>query len=637
MAPIITSLASIIKQFGIGAVISSGAGPSPITATGGVISDYTDPGPGLVYRAHVFTSSGTFSVTAGSNNVEYLVVAGGGGGGLGANAYGGGGGAGGYRSSVSGESSGGGGSAESVLSISASPGVYTITVGAGGAGRTSPGNVSADNGVNSSISGPNITTVTSTGGGGGGSYVTAGTVGSVGGSGGSPAELAPPTASVPGTPGQGYGSGSSPATSGGGGGAGGVGFNGASYGSGGGDGGIGLRTVIAGPNYPIGTPGPGPTTGGWISGGGGGAGSVPGSGNNTGAGGAGGGGVGAIFPVGRTSSNGVYSTGGGGGGGASGPPGAVISSQSFGGSGGSGIVVVRYQIASLTATAKATGGLISFFGNKTIHTFLSSGTFATAPNWTSSPVEYVVVAGGGGGATNYGGGGGAGGYRTGTTPIGAHPVSTTIQIGAGGLQTSSPTVTNGTPSYFGTPITSAGGGGGAPDSIGGPGSGLDAGNAGGSGGGGGLDGPATLAAGTNYPGPTQQGYPGGQGQRGAGLPIGAGGGGGGAGGVGANADSGGLGGPGVQIPSTFLNPISIFGTPGPNPGSGYLAGGGSSANSAYPVQSTPNPGGGGYQTSYPSGPSTSGLENTGGGGGGGFQNPIAGNGGSGIVIIAYPS
>ena len=60
-----------------------------------------------------------------------------------------------------------------------------------------------------------------------------------------------------------------------------------------------------------------------------------------------------------------------------------------------------------------------------------------------------------------GGGGGAGGYRTGTTPIGAHPVSTTIQIGAGGLQTSSPTVTNGTPSYFGTPITSAGGGGGA--------------------------------------------------------------------------------------------------------------------------------------------------------------------------------
>jgi hypothetical protein len=58
--------------------------PSGLTATGGVISDYTD-GP-AVYRAHVFTSSGTFSVSALAwctfgDTVEYLVVAGGGGGG----------------------------------------------------------------------------------------------------------------------------------------------------------------------------------------------------------------------------------------------------------------------------------------------------------------------------------------------------------------------------------------------------------------------------------------------------------------------------------------------------------------------------------------------------------------------------
>jgi hypothetical protein len=46
-----------------------------------------------------------------------------------------------------------------------------------------------------------------------------------------------------------------------------------------------------------------------------------------------------------------------------------------GGSGGSGIVVVRYQIGSLAATAKATGGLISYASGKTIHQFLSSGTF----------------------------------------------------------------------------------------------------------------------------------------------------------------------------------------------------------------------------------------------------------------------
>ena len=39
-----------------------GLPPQGLTATGGVISDYTD-GP-AVYRAHVFTSSGTFTVTA---------------------------------------------------------------------------------------------------------------------------------------------------------------------------------------------------------------------------------------------------------------------------------------------------------------------------------------------------------------------------------------------------------------------------------------------------------------------------------------------------------------------------------------------------------------------------------------------
>ena len=59
--------------------------PPGLTATGGVISDYTS-GP-AVYRAHIFTSTGTFTVSALSTNpalpdsVEYLVVAGGGGGG----------------------------------------------------------------------------------------------------------------------------------------------------------------------------------------------------------------------------------------------------------------------------------------------------------------------------------------------------------------------------------------------------------------------------------------------------------------------------------------------------------------------------------------------------------------------------
>ena len=53
--------------------------PSGLTATGGVISDYTSGSD--VYRAHIFTSSGALNVTAlgdFGNTVDYLVVAGGG-------------------------------------------------------------------------------------------------------------------------------------------------------------------------------------------------------------------------------------------------------------------------------------------------------------------------------------------------------------------------------------------------------------------------------------------------------------------------------------------------------------------------------------------------------------------------------
>ena len=76
-------------------------------ASGGIINDYTHPG-GNVYRAHTFSSSGTFTISAPGglgDTVEYLVIAGGGGGGK---QHGGGGGAGGYRYSVVGETSGGG-------------------------------------------------------------------------------------------------------------------------------------------------------------------------------------------------------------------------------------------------------------------------------------------------------------------------------------------------------------------------------------------------------------------------------------------------------------------------------------------------------------------------------------------------
>ena len=96
---------------------------SGLTATGGIISDYGN------YRAHIFTSTGTFNVTALgtlSASVEYLVVAGGGAGGHG---YGGAGGAGGLRTNLSGHPLAG---AAFPVSVSS----YTVTVGGGGASGT---------------------------------------------------------------------------------------------------------------------------------------------------------------------------------------------------------------------------------------------------------------------------------------------------------------------------------------------------------------------------------------------------------------------------------------------------------------------------------------------------------------------
>ena len=81
-------------------------GNQGIEATGGTISDYTQNG--THYRAHIFTTSGSFNVSAVEDgNVEYLVVAGGGGGGGGY--YGGGGGDVNSTSGSEGYSGGGGG------------------------------------------------------------------------------------------------------------------------------------------------------------------------------------------------------------------------------------------------------------------------------------------------------------------------------------------------------------------------------------------------------------------------------------------------------------------------------------------------------------------------------------------------
>jgi hypothetical protein len=138
--------------------------PAFISASGGTVTCTGD------FKIHTFTGPGTFTVAcagnyAGSNTLEYLVMAGGGTGGSSANGSnyrgGGGGGAGGYR-----ESSGAGAGSYTVSPLgSGVPGItasvtsYPIVVGGGGSGScnaNNPGSVST------------FSTITSAGGGGGG-------------------------------------------------------------------------------------------------------------------------------------------------------------------------------------------------------------------------------------------------------------------------------------------------------------------------------------------------------------------------------------------------------------------------------------------------------------------------------------
>ena len=254
---------------------ASPGGGTGLTATGGVISDYTSGSD--VYRSHIFTSSGTLNVTALGTfpaAVDYLVVAGGGGGGC----RGGGGGAGGLRATT--DQTGGGGSLESAVPVAVAP--YAVVVGAGGDGSVAT-DAKGVNGVNSSLA-YNGGTITSTGGGGGGSDVSG--PGAPGGSGGGGSNN---NAKGSGTANQGYdGSPASGDANGGGGGAGATADPGA-------NGAIGVQVAIAGlvtgPTAVTGVGALNPSTSQyqWFAGGGG-----RGHGNNgtPGTGGVGGGGDG---------------------------------------------------------------------------------------------------------------------------------------------------------------------------------------------------------------------------------------------------------------------------------------------------------------------------------------------------------
>ena len=631
--------------------------PQGLTATGGVINDYTTT-PGDVYRAHIFTSSGTFDVTASGafgDTLEYLVVAGGGSGGgfSGANG-GGGGGAGGLRTNLTDHPLAG-----VAYPVPAFPTSYTVTIGAGAQINTSPS--SGNRGSNSEfyptpVSYPSTAFIRSVGGGAGGYTPEPATTGGSGGGGAAPTNsvVAGNTPTDPNNPqpqGNPGGSGNSNGSRGGGGGGGGGGAGENASGSwpGGiaGNGGLALQVLIAGPsttNPTVGTPGPSGT--GWFAGGGGGSGTdetfgdtkrgVGGRGPDHSATtpyGGGGNGQPGGSPV-APQPNGLSSTGGGGGGGRT---------PNNAGSGGSGIVVVRYQIGRVTAAAKATGGAISYYNNKTIHAFTGSGTFVTNSGF-SETVEYFMVAGGGGGGGSSGGGGGAGGYLTGTSSV-AHPAPLTVTVGSGGSRE----IGNGGDTSINFPagtLTAAGGGHGGSNFTGTPGT---PGTPGGSGGGS-LNQGTSQGNGNQY-GPTSPLNPApapGQGNNGAAggsNPTIRGGGGGGAGGAGSSA----AGGVGIQMPATFRDPRSApgpgsnpisgggLGTPGPS-GQYWFAGGGGGGKSYPATGGSGGAGGGGTGGAQAVG--TVAVQNTGGGGGGGGFTPgehAGANGGSGIVLIAYPS
>jgi hypothetical protein len=277
-------------------------------------------------------NEGAVALTRGSN-IEYLVVGGGGGGGTGTDGAGygrGGGGAGGYRTNFGG----------AAIALSAGK-TYTATVGTGSAGST--------NGLDSSLTGSDITDITSTGGGSGSNRA-----GVAGGSGGGGAEsTAGGAGNTPSTtPSQGSAGGLGDGTGGGGGGGGATAVGAASTATAvGGDGGAGTANAITGASVTY-------------AGGGGGAGRFV-----SGDGGAGGGGKGFIYD---SSTAGVQGTDGFGGGGGAGSCGSCP--VPAGGHGGDGVVILRLLTGSYSGTI--TGApTVTPDGLYTVIKFTGTGTY----------------------------------------------------------------------------------------------------------------------------------------------------------------------------------------------------------------------------------------------------------------------
>jgi len=503
MAPFFTGFTRGIGGGGFGK--RAGGAAVSFSATGGTIT------PSSGFTIHTFTTPGSFTVSSGTADIEYLVVGGAGGGAFG---YGSG--------------AGGGGGVRESVSYSIVPGTYPVTVGPGGQGG--PSHTNGSDSVFGSI--------TARGGGKGEQYgfptpvATAG--GSGGGGGGAPNGINSggagntPTTIGEYIQGQRGGDGEISPLYGGGGGGGvaSVGLPGNGNGSGG-SGGRGLVSTISGSSVTYASGG----TGGSYSGGAG----APGAANR----------------------------GIGGGGGGNGNP---------GGPGGSGVVIIRYATTQTASSfVSASGGTTIDIGNYRTHVFTSTGPGSFVVNSLSNNPAYntamVIVIGGGGSAGDCGaGGGGAGGVLIDRHfPLAARTYP--LSVGSAAPQRSG--CGNGSPgsdSTFadpGGPTTytayGGGGGGGADGGSGQPG---------GSGGGGSYNASGGNATQTSQGTFTGYGSPGGR----SSAPQ-ASGGGGGAGDRGQNAPvyPGGLGEVGIYL-EEFSSPSFPCG--GSGAGAGYYAAGG---------------------------------------------------------------
>jgi hypothetical protein len=287
----------------------------------------------------------------------------------------------------------------------------------------------------------------------------------------------------------------------------------------------------------------------------------------------------------------------------------------------------------------ATGGTITTAGGYTIHTFLAAQSGTAFVPTTTGTVEYLVIGGGGAGGGRLGGGGGAGRFIEGSLDISG---SQTITVGSGGIGNVTTIGNNGANSVFST-VTAIGGGAG-----GGQGSGA---NPGGSGGGSSY-GPNVLPGfnlgnGVNI-GPVGFGFDGGQGYHQTQSPFGpnapaSGGGGGGAGGVGSQSTASvSNGGPGGIGRNSSITGASVVYAGGGGGGGGYQGTGSGPATGA-PGSSIGGKGSWNQEGSNafdPRGGAATANRGAGGGGGGDNSPTITnrgGDGGTGIVIIRYPS